>query len=70
MAKIQSRSTHLETAAKLFAIFFPPPLLGIAQVKGISKNAAPYLVLCNASCEWQGDLSWQMNIVDLYYSGH
>ncbi|KFY72879.1 hypothetical protein V499_07013 [Pseudogymnoascus sp. VKM F-103] len=49
LVKLQSRSTHLETVAKLFAILFPAPLLGIAHAPGISKNAAPYLILCNAS---------------------
>ncbi|KFY14020.1 hypothetical protein V492_02909 [Pseudogymnoascus sp. VKM F-4246] len=49
LVKFQAQFAHLETVGKLFAIFFPPPLLGIAQAKSISKHAAPYLLLCNMS---------------------
>ncbi|KFY16497.1 hypothetical protein V491_05328 [Pseudogymnoascus sp. VKM F-3775] len=49
LVDLQSRFTHLETIAKLFAIFFPPPLLGIAHAPSISKNAVAYLLLCNIS---------------------
>ncbi|KFX85684.1 hypothetical protein O988_09929 [Pseudogymnoascus sp. VKM F-3808] len=49
IAKLQTHFSHLETIAKLIALFFPPLLLGIAHTKDISSNAAPYLVLCNIS---------------------